>query len=210
MDFKVIFDNCALLFEYFGWYSILLVVGTFGLMIPLNLLYKKIMKKESLDRLRKVISSVSVYAVALGLIALFTGVVIKAPLTASYLLGATLPCGILAQILWAVVKVVRDYGVQPLLKAVAESKEFSNWLKSIGLDKNLVDNIMTGATNYLSSVNATTVEDVIKQELALTKDLRVKLSGFVDTANMDTTVAKLIEQIKSKYPTAKETTTTTK
>ena len=48
MDFKVIFDNCSLLFEYFGWYSILLVLGTFTLMIPLNLLYKKIMKKEVL------------------------------------------------------------------------------------------------------------------------------------------------------------------
>ena len=206
MDFKVIFDNCALLFEYFGWYSILLVAGTFALMIPLNILYKKIMKKESLVRLRKTISAISVYGVALGLIALFTGAVIKAPLTASYLIGATLPCGLLAQIVWAIVKVARDYGVKPILKALSESKDFKTWLKSIGLDKKIVDNIIAGANNYLSSVDATTLDDVVKQELALTKDLRVKLAGFVETSNMDSAVSKIMEQIKSKYSPAKETT----
>lgn len=204
----MIFDNCSLLFEYFGWYSVLLVLATFGLMIPLNLLYKKIMKKESLDRLRKIVSALSVYAVALGLIALFTGVVIKAPLTASYLFGATLPCGILAQILWALVKVARDYGLEPILKAIAQNKEAKAWIVSLGLEESFVNTIMTSVDKYLEGVNATTFEDVVKQELALTQNLRQKLSGFVETKDLDPTIAKFMEKIKSKFPKAEETKTT--
>lgn len=199
MDYKVVFDNCKLLFDYFGWFSILLVVGTTGIMIPLNILYKKIMKKEGLQRLRKLISSVSVYAVALGLVALFTGTVIKAPLTVEYLLGATLSCGLLAMLLWSVIKVAKDYGLKPILKSIAQSKEAKKALKDLGLDKHLIDTIMDGVNSYLKDANAQTFEDVANEEVNLNRDLRVKLSGFVKAQDMDAVVNKLIEDIKAKY-----------
>lgn len=205
MDLKVIFDNCTLLFEYFDWYAILLVFGVFGLMLPLNLIYKKIMKKESLGRLRKVISAVSVYGVSAGLIALFTGLVIKQPITAAYLFGATLPCGFLAQLLWAIIKVIRDYGVTPILKIIAESKEAKAWIVNIGLNESIVDTITTNVLAYLKGVDAKTVEDVIAQEMQITNDLRVKLTGFVKNENdMEVFISKLLEQIKSKYPKQEE------
>ncbi len=199
MDYKVVFDNCKLLFDYFGWFSILLVVATTGIMIPINMLYKKLIKKEGLQRLRKLIGSLSVYVIALGLVALFTGTVIKAPLTAEYLLGATLSCGLLSMLLWAVIKVVKDYGFVPILKSIANSKEAKQALKELGLDKALVDMVMNSVDNYLKNVNAKTFEDVANEEINLNRDIRIKLSGFVDAKNMDAVVNKLIEDIKTKY-----------
>lgn len=199
MDYKVVFDNCKLLFEYFGWFSILLVVGTTGIMIPINLLYKKLMKKECLQRLRKMISSVSVYGVALGLVALFTGVVIKAPLTAEYLLGASLSCGLLAMLLWSIIKFVKDYGIAPIAKSLAQSKEARQALKDLGLDKKLIDTLMDGVDSYLKSVKADTFEQVVSQEVAINRDLRTKLAGFVNSSDIDSVVSKLLDMIKAKY-----------
>lgn len=200
MDYKVIFDNASLLFEYFGWYSILLVVGSFILMIPINLLYKKIMAKQSLARLRKIVGSLSVYVVSLGLIALFTGVVIKAPMTAAYLFSATLPCGLFAQLLWATIKVIRDYGISPILKSIAESKEAKAWIANLGLNESLVNTITTSVENYLKDVNAKTFEDVVNQELKINADLKIKLSGFVQDCDMNVAISKILEQVKEKYP----------
>jgi len=199
MDYKVVFDNCKLLFEYFGWFSILLVVGTTGIMIPLNILYKKCIKKEGLQRLRKILSSLSVYVIALGLVALFTGTIIKAPLTAEYLLGATLSCGVLSMLLWSIIKVIKDYGIKPVLKSIAQSKEAKKALSDLGVDKHLLDTIMTGVDNYLKDANAKTFEDIANEELNLHKDIATKLTGFVETQNIDTVVCRIIEDIKSKY-----------
>lgn len=199
MDYKVVFDNCALLFEYFGWYSILLVVGTTGLMIPLNLLYKKLMKKDGLQRLRKVLSSLSVYVIALGLVALFTGVVVKAPLTASYLFSAILPLGLMSQLLWAVIKVVKDYGIAPIAKSIAQSKEVKEWLAGIGVDKSIINSVMNSLDTYLVDTNVKTLDEFVANEFKINQDLRTKLAGFVDSANLDAVVSKIIEQKKSKY-----------
>lgn len=208
MDYKVVFDNCALLFEYFGWYSILLVIGTTGLMIPLNLLYKKIMKKDSLSRLRKVVSALSVYVVALGLVAFFTGVVVKQPITSSYLFSAMLPCGLLAQVLWAVIKVIKDYGIAPIVKSIAQSKEAKKWIVDLGINESLVNTIMTRIDNYLSNVNATTFEGVVAQETVIYQDLKNKLAGFVDATKLDEAATKILEQVKSKYTNKKTKTKT--
>lgn len=208
MDYKVVFDNCALLFEYFGWYSILLVIGTTGLMIPLNLLYKKIMKKDSLSRLRKVVSALSVYVIALGLVAFFTGVVVKQPITVSYLFSAMLPCGLLAQVLWAVIKVIKDYGIAPIVKSIAQSKEAKQWMVDLGINESLVNTIMTRIDNYLSNVNATTFEDVVAQETVIYQDLKNKLAGFVDATKLDEAATKILEQVKAKYTNKKTKTKT--
>lgn len=208
MDYKVVFDNCALLFDYFGWYSILLVVATTGIMIPINMLYKKLMKTESLERLRKVVSALSVYVVALALIAFFTGVVVKEPITAGYLFSAMLPCGLLAQLLWAVIKVIKDYGIEPIIKSIAQSKEAKQWFISLGLDEGLVDTIMTRIDNYLKNVNASTLDDVVAQETILYQDLKNKLAGFVDNDKINDVATKIIEQVKSKYSNNKTETKT--
>lgn len=208
MDYKVVFDNCALLFEYFGWYSIFLVVATTGIMIPVNMLYKKLMKTESLERLRKVVSALSVYVIALALIAFFTGVVVKEPITAGYLFSAMLPLGLLAQVLWAVIKVIKDYGIEPILKSIAQSKEAKQWFVSLGLDEGLANTIMTRIDNYLKNVNASTLDDVVAQETILYQDLKSKLSGFIDNDKINEVSTKIIEQVKSKYSNTKTETKT--
>ena len=114
MSIDTLWAEAQLLFSHFGWYSLLLVAGTMLVMIPINILYKHIMKKESLQRLRKTISALSVYLVAMGVVALFTWTVVKQPITFTYLVGACIPCGFLAQVLWTIVKFIRDYGVAPV------------------------------------------------------------------------------------------------
>lgn len=199
MDYKIIFDNGTLLFEYFGWYSLLLVLGTTLLMIPINLLYKKIMKAEGIQRLRKTISAITVFGVAMGIVALFTYFFTKQPLTFAYLISATLPCGSLSMLLWAVFKLVRDYGLKPVLKLISQSTEVKKALKDMGVNSKVLNTIYGSAKQLLKDTDCKTLEDVVKQEFALVKDIRTKLNGFVETANLETAVKKIVEDLKSKY-----------
>ena len=89
MDAQKLLDEAKLLFQNFGWFSIVLVLATTLLMIPLNMLYKKIMNNEKIERLRKTISCVSVYLIAMALVATLTAIIRK-PMSFTYLLcGAT-------------------------------------------------------------------------------------------------------------------------
>ena len=98
MDFTTrMFEEAKLLFTYFGYWTFALILGVFLIMIPIGFAYRKLFKKDSLDRLRKVVSALSVYVISAGLISLFTAFVIKEPLTASYIFNTALPCGFLAQ-----------------------------------------------------------------------------------------------------------------
>lgn len=206
MDMEKIIDNCKLLFNYFGWYSLLLVLGVTLLMIPINMLYKKIMASENLQRLRKIISPITVYAISLGLVSFFTGVVIKAPLTVDYLFGATLPCGLLAMLLWSIIKIIRDYGVAPILKSIANSKEAQKWITDLGLNKSVVDLIVSNVNKYLADTDTKTVEDVIAKTTEIDNLIRQHLSGFV-SGDTDVAVNNILELVKKNYPNAKVETT---
>lgn len=207
METSSIIDNCKLLFSYFGWYSILLVIGTTLLMIPINLLYKKIMAKDNLERLRKVVSAISVYIVSLALVAFFTGVVIKAPLTAEYLFGATLPCGLLSMLLWAVIKIVRDYGILPIIKIITENKEAKKWITDLGLNSSVVSLIIDNINKYLSNTDTKTIEDVVAKTTEINELIKQYISGFVTGEdNIVVATNNIMEMIKSKFPNAETNT----
>lgn len=199
MNYQAIFDNAKLLFEYFSWYSLLLVLGTTLVMIPLNILYKKIMKKDSLSRLRKSISSISVYLVSLGLIALFTGCIIKAPLTFEYLFTASMSCGILSMLLWAVIKFVRDYGFKPILKLIMQNKEARKWIKELGLSNKLINLVFDNIDNYLKDANVSTFEDYMKNETTVINQIKSQITGFVSSDKLNAVVKNMVELIRNKY-----------
>lgn len=197
-NFQEFFEAGNMLFEHFGLYSLLLVLGTTLLMIPLNLLYKKIMKKDSLERLRKTISALSVYAIALGLVAFFTGVVLKEPLTISYLFSSCISCGLLSMLLWAIIKFVRDYGVLPIINVVLSNKEAKKWLKEYGISSALVDLINKKIEDYIKEKKIVSLNDYVNQELNIINQIKTQLNGFVANEKINDVVNNILQPIKDK------------
>lgn len=191
-------EDAKMLFGHFGWYSILLVVGTTLLMIPLNLLYKKLFKKDGLDRLRKTISAVSVFVVAFGLVAFFTGVVLREVITMSYLVASSSCCGSLSMVLWAIIKLIRDCGIAPILKAIAESKKAKEWLKEVGISDKFLVAITEKVKAYMKDKNIVSLEDYIQRESDIVGQLRLQVAGFVTSENVHKTITNILQPIKSK------------
>lgn len=196
--FQEFFEAGNMLFEHFGWYSLLLVLGTTLLMIPLNLLLKKIMKKDSLERLRKTTSALCVYAIALGLVAFFTGVVLKEPLTISYLFSSCISCGLLSMLLWAIIKFVRDYGVLPIINVVLSNKEAKKWLKEYGISSALVDLINKKIEDYIKEKKIVSLNDYVNQELNIINQIKTQLNGFVANEKINDVVNNILQPIKDK------------
>lgn len=191
-------EDAKMLFELFGWYAILLVLATTLIMIPINIGYKKLIKKEELSRLRKTISSVSVFVVAGLLLAFCTGVILRQPITLTYLLASSSCCGSLSMTLWAIIKLVRDYGFAPILKAVANSKEAKAWLKELGVSETLVTLISKNVGNYMKEKNIASLDEYVRNELVIANQIRVQLNGFVANEKINQVVNNILQPIKAK------------
>ena len=188
------------IFSYFGWYSIGLVALTTLIMIPISLLLKKIFKSEGTQRLRKTIASLLVYVISAGVVSAFTAIFKVSTITFHYLLSTSIPVALLAMLLWAIIKVVRDYGFKPLIKVICKSKAWKEGIYKLGVDKKIVDIIVANADKYLEQVNATKAEEVIKQETMLVRQIATEINGFVDgNANVGEIAAKLAKAIVCKY-----------
>jgi hypothetical protein len=191
-------EEAKMLFEHFGWYAICLVVVTTTLMMPINLLYKKLFKKDGLERLRKTISSISVFVVALGVIAFFTGVIIKEPITWSYLIGSCSCCGSLSMVLWAIIKLIRDYGLNPILKSISESKKAKEWMKEVGISQSLINAVTLKVKEYLKDKNIVSLEGYLQKETDIIGQLRLQVAGFVTSENVHKTITNILQPIKNK------------
>ena len=191
-------EEAKMLFENFGWYSICLVVITTCLMIPLNLLYKKLFKKDSLNRLRKTISAVSVFVVAFGIVAFFTGVVVKQPMTMSYLVASCSCCGSLSMVLWAIIKLIRDYGWMPIVNAIVESKKAKEWLKEVGINDKFLVAVTDKVKSYMKEKGIKTLDAYVQKESEIIGQLRLQVAGFVTSENVHKTITNILQPIKSK------------
>lgn len=198
MDYQKFIDTGKMLFEHFGAYSILLVVATTLLMIPVNILYKKIMKNDKLERLRKTVSCLTVYVISFGLVAFFTGVVLKENLSVEYLVSSTMNCGLLSMVLWAIIKIVRDYGVLPILHKVLANKEAKAWLKQFGLSEKLVEVAVEEVKKYMKEKNVLSLDDYLQKELDIKSHLRLQMSGFVTSDKVNEVINNILQPIKNK------------
>lgn len=196
MDYQKFFDTMKMLFEHFGWYSLLLVLATTLIMIPINMLYKKMFKKDNLDRLRKTSSCLSVYLVALGLVAFFTGVVLKETITIDYLVASSMNCGLLSMFLWAVIKFVRDYGVLPVANMVLENKKAKAWLRELGVSEKLVEVLRDEVKSKMG--NKPTLEQYLAKEQELIAHLRLQMSGFLASDKINDAIKNILKPIKDK------------
>lgn len=198
MTYQEFFEAGKLLFERFGWGSVVLVILTTAIMIPLNLLLKKLMNKDGLSRLRKSISAVLVFVVALGVVAFFTGVWLKQPLTIEYLCSSSINCGILAMLLWGVIKIVLDYGWAPIWEAVLANKEAKAWLKEVGISNKLVDAVTDKVKSYMKEKKILTLEEYLQKESEIIGQLRLQVAGFVTSENVHKTITNILQPIKKK------------
>lgn len=197
MDAQKLLDEAKLLFQNFGWFSIVLVLATTLLMIPLNMLYKKIMKNEKIERLRKTISCVSVYLIAMALVAILTAIVRK-PMSFAYLVGGATSCGFLSMVLWAIIKLLRDYGWRPFVKKLATSKEAKKWLKDLGISEGLLDLVNSKLDNFIKEHNIVSLDDYVRNEINMASQIRTQLNGFVANDKINDLVNSILQPVKQK------------
>lgn len=205
MSMEAIFNNFGSLFKTFGWYSLLLIVGTVVIMFPVNLLWKHLMKKDNLSRLRKTTSFISVYIVALALISIFTAIFSIGSFTDyGYLSGSTLALGFCAQALYELIKLARDYGFNQLIKCISEKINWKKLLKDFGkknnVDTKLIDIIATEIEEkYLNNIDTSELEKIEKEESSIITDIHNKLNGFVETGKLDEIAAGVLLILKESW-----------
>lgn len=200
-----IFNNFGALFQVFGWYSLALIAGVVIIMVPINLLWKKMMKSDELSRLRKIVSFVSVYFVSLGAVAGFTAIVDAAHLSeVTYISGATLALGFCSQVMWEIVKLFRDYGWKKASAYIASRTEWKKVLKSFcaknNIDTKIVDYISAEVEkNYIDKINIDAVTAFADNRLAMISEIQSKLKGFVEEDNLANAAVGIYELLKSAY-----------
>ena len=200
MDIDKAVEYSKLLFNSFGWYSICLVVATTLIMIPVSILLKKIFKSEGTQRLRKTISAVMVYAVSLGVVASVTAIFKLRVITFDYLISTCIPVGLLAMFLWAIIKIVRDYGFKQLLKLITKSKAWKEGIYDLGVDKKVVDLVIKNADEYLKDIDITKAENLLESTTVLSRKIAIEINGFVgEEGNVTEITNKLVNAILKKY-----------
>lgn len=187
-------------FQAYGWWSLLLVLLTFGLMIPINLLVKKLFEKsisEPMDRLRKTISSGLVYVVAFALSYIYVAI-FKVETTAAIVFGNSLPVAVLAMGLWSVVKLARDGAIKPLLKKYQDPVKAK--LKEItGVDAKIIDNIYGKLVEYVKDSDVENAEMVLNHEKELLLKSIDMLTGFTENVSSSDIASQLYECLKLKF-----------
>lgn len=144
------------------------------------------------------ISAISVFIVSFGIVALFTGLVLKQQITITYLLASCSCCGSLSMVLWAIIKLIRDYGLSPILKAISESKKAKEWLKEVGISEKFLVAITEKVRQYLKDKNIISLEDYLHVETDIISQLRLQVAGFVTSENVHKTITNILQPIKDK------------
>lgn len=200
-----IFNNFGSLFNVFGWWSLALIAGVTIVMVPVNMLYKKIMKTEELARLKKVVAFISVYVLSLIAVCIFTAIVNGEHLNDfGYLSGSTLALGFCSQVLWELIKLIRDYGWNKVIALIAEKIEWKKPLKALcekyNIDTKIVDFIATEIEeNYLKNIDTDAVSAIAENELNMITDIQSKLKGFVADEKLEELAMGVYQLIKNAY-----------
>ena len=146
MTMSELFRHFGELFEAYNYWSILLIAGVVISMIPLNILYKKVMKGRY-ERLAKVVAFISVYIVSAAFIAVFTAITKVYPFSVGYVIGSALALGFCSQVTWEMIKLIRDYGAKNfilwILAALERERLLSSFAEKYGIDKKIVKIIIS-------------------------------------------------------------------
>lgn len=201
MELAELFRHFGCLFETFHWWSLLLIAGVIAIMIPVNMLWKKLMNKEGMARLRKIIAFISVYVVATGVVTLFTAVATELTITASYLLGSALALGFCAQFGWEIVKLIRDYGFKKFISWIAQKidadKIASQIATKYNVDKSLIKTLISETKSKLNE-NTDELEKAFAEDTQILSELHNRLATIVDANNVEAAAKEVFELITKK------------
>lgn len=200
MEEKIV-EYVTTLFATFGYWFIAAVGAVTLIMIPVNLLIKRIFKSatsESVIRVRKTLSSAMVFVVSGGVIAVAT-LIFKKPLSINYVLVNCIPCGALAMLLWAVVKIVRDVGFKPILAKILHSKTIKKALADIDIDKDVKKMIYNKLCEIVENTSGDNSALVVSKVDALTEKAKSLLNGFVVAENIAEYAQKFVSAVQLTY-----------
>lgn len=201
------------LFETYGWWTAAIVGATVLLMIPINCLVKACFKKttsDALQRLRKVISGLLVYAVSIGMLYLYQWLIAKEP-DYSFILVASnfVYVGTLAMLAWAIMKAVWQIGLWPILlpivKAIKGNKEFKELLVSYGIDKEVVEAVLaafeTMAENKAKESGTTLEEYLAQHQVTMSEDIQQLLAVYTkaESGQITDIAKKLVDMINKEH-----------
>lgn len=187
------------LFTSFGYWFIALVFANFLIMLPIAWGLSKAFAKSKSDvanRLRKLLTSLSVFVVAGGCITALCAILHK-PLDFHFILVNVIPCGGCAMLIWSVVKIIRDFGFKALLELIANSNTVKKLLKQIPVDKDIKNAVYTQLCDLVKNSDGENAKLVVEKSLELTTRAEQMLQGFVE--NPKEVAKKFVEVLQLKF-----------
>lgn len=198
---ETIIKYCKQVYGWFGWWSIAIVAAVTLVMIPLNLLIKKIFakaKSDSVIRIRKTLSSALVFVVAFGILALAC-LIFKTPFTTGFGLVGCVPVGALAMALWTVIKVIKDCGFGPIVNALSKSKSAKKLLKKTGLKKDIVNAVFNKLEELVDNTEGENAKIVVEKASVIVAKAESLLKGFTAEDNLKSVAKTFLAALQAKY-----------
>ena len=195
------------LWRRFGWWAVLLVAATFGIMIGVNYLLKFLFRKAEttqMTALRKFLSTLSVFVVAIGVMYLFNIIVDnKGVYSFTYALNNAIPIASAAMMLWAIWKVIARVGLLPLFALLKNryGKEFTAVYNAIPLDNSVKKIILKKIEDYIADRVPDDLDVnkyIDENDIIIYQKIQNLLEGFVDSGMLQDVSEQFLKAVKSK------------
>lgn len=183
--FQFVFE----MFRHYGWWIFAIVGFTTLFMMPVNCLIKLAFKKtdnSSLQRLRKTLSSVCVYPVALGVLYLYQWLIGEHNYKFVEVITDVWYVGTLSMVLWFLIKIVLDVGIMPVVRKITSVPSFKKLLSSCGVDVKTATAVVNSVESLLpgkaTAAGENTVDDYLKKNQAAVQQ---QISYLLNLYNID-------------------------
>lgn len=170
------------MFSQFGYWCFLLIAFVTLVMIPTNILVKKIFEKytsTSANRIRKTVSQSLVFVFSAIALVIYELIATK-NVSLQFVLYNLIPCGGASMILWAIIKIARDCGIKPLIKLLTQTNAVKKLLKEIPLDKEIKNTIFDALVKLVENSDGENAEIVLNKTVEITQRAEQMLNGFVE------------------------------
>lgn len=200
-----IIESFTGLIKLFNYWSILMIFIVVILMIPINMLYKKIMSTEKLSRLRKTIAMITNYAICIGVIASATAIVYKETIiTATYLFANAVTLSFCSQTIWEFIKLIRDYGFSKVMVLMSENLEWKKYLKDISkkfnIEEDIIDAIATLIEEkYLAEIETDALKAFVNNEKLMMQNIKTQLSSFAKAEDLNDLTMAVFSALKNSW-----------
>lgn len=211
------------LYTLFGWWALAIVLTTVVCMIPINKGIKYLFNRLSLsteaksddttetkitqiNRLRKVVSSICVFVVAIIVLYLFQWIFGTQNYNIEYILSNCIPIGMCAMFAWAIIKSIKEAGVLPVVSWIAEKLETTGYIdklfENIPIDKKISESVYKMLKSKIATISTDETDSYFND--GLYGDITSLLDVFNITENVDSLTASIAEIIKNKFSTRSE------